>query len=237
MKQLYALVAALVLSCTATLSVSAQNVQLHYDLGRSIYSKDLLSRPTLTTTIEHFRPDSWGSTFYFVDMNYQDNGVQSAYWEIARDIRLWKAPISLHLEYNGGLSNRFSYNDAYLLGASYAYNSEDFSWGYSLTPMYKYLAGYSNPHSWQLTATWYLHLANKLMTVTGFADVWGDRVWEDKVSLVFLGEPQLWLNLNKLRGVSPHFNLSIGTEMEMSYNFNGKDKFYVIPTLALKWTF
>lgn len=237
MKQLYNLVAALVLTCVASLTTQAQNIQLHYDLGKSIYSKDLSARPTLTTTIEHFRPDSWGSTFYFVDMNYQDKGIQSAYWEIARDIRLWQAPLSLHIEYNGGLTNHFSFNNAYLIGASYAYNASDFSWGYSLTPMYKYLAGYDSPHSWQLTGTWYLHLADKLVTFSGFADVWGDRMWGGKFSTVFISEPQLWVNLNRLPEVSPSFNLSVGTEVEMSYNFNSPEKFYVIPSLALKWTF
>ena len=38
------------------------------------------------------------------------------------------------------------------------------------------------------------------------------------------------------------FNLSLGTELELSNNFvfnkNGRnDKFYAVPTLAAKWTF
>ena len=41
--------------------------------------------------------------------------------------------------------------------------------------------------------------------------------------------------LNKIDGVNDKFNLSVGTEVEVSNNFyKGRD--YVIPTLALKWT-
>ena len=39
---------------------SAQNIQLHYDIGREC----------ATTTVEMFRPDGGGSTFFFIDMDY-----------------------------------------------------------------------------------------------------------------------------------------------------------------------
>lgn len=219
-------------------SLQAQNVQLHYDMGKHVYSSDYSARPALTTTVEMFKPDRFGSSFFFVDMNYQAKGIASAYWEIARDIRLWKAPVSLHLEYNGGLSNQFSYNDAYLVGASYAYNEASYRWGITLTPMYKHLAGQGKPHSAQLTAVWYWHLAKGLVSLTGFADLWGDRNFNSENMTVFLTEPQIWVNLNKLKGVPEDFNLSVGGEVEMSYNFPVQNsKFYAIPTLALKWTF
>ena len=34
----------------------AQNIQLHYDFGRSLYDKDLKGRPLLTSTVEKFHP-------------------------------------------------------------------------------------------------------------------------------------------------------------------------------------
>ena len=46
----------------------AQNVQLHYDFGHSIYD-ELSTRPKLTTTVEMFKADKWGSTFFFIDMD------------------------------------------------------------------------------------------------------------------------------------------------------------------------
>ena len=92
----------------------AQNIQLHYDFGRSLYDKDLKERPLLTSTVEKFHPDTWGSTYFFVDMDYTSEGVASAYWEIAREVKFWKGPFSAHLEYNGGLAKGFSYKNAYL---------------------------------------------------------------------------------------------------------------------------
>ena len=61
----------------ASLGAFAQNVQLHYDFGHNLYKgkngKDLQSRGYLTTTVEQFKPDSWGSTYYFIDMDYMSN--------------------------------------------------------------------------------------------------------------------------------------------------------------------
>ena len=47
---------------------------------------------------------------------------------------------------------------------------------------------------------------------------------------------RLVVNLNRIKGVNKNFNLSVGSEVELSNNFGGRDGFYVIPTLALKWT-
>ena len=59
--------------------------------------------------------------YFFVDMDYTSEGVASAYWEIAREIKFWKGPFSAHLEYNGGLSKGMSYKNAYLAGATYTF--------------------------------------------------------------------------------------------------------------------
>ena len=105
----------------------AQNIQLHYDLGRALY-KSLDERPWVTTTVEMFKADKWGSTYFFVDMDYTDKGVSSAYWEISRELKFWKAPVSAHVEYNGGLNY---INNAFLGGATYSWNSNDFFPRYS----------------------------------------------------------------------------------------------------------
>lgn len=211
----------------------AQNIQLHYDFGRALYSNDLCNRPRLTTTVEKFHPDSWGSTFFFVDMDYTNNGVASAYWEIARELQFWKGPFSAHVEYNGGLAKEFSYNNAYLLGATYTYNNASFTKGFTLTAMYKYIQKHSSPNSFQLTGTWYVNFHKGLYSFCGFADWWRERT--SFGSTVFITEPQFWVNLNKIKGVNEKFNLSFGTEWEISNDFVG-DGLYLNPTLALKWT-
>lgn len=214
----------------------AQNVQLHYDFGHSMYNKDLSVRPKLTTTIENFKVDKWGNTFFFVDMDYTSEGIASAYWEVARELRFWEAPVSIHLEYNGGLCRSFSYDNAFLLGGTYAFNASDFSYGFTLTSMYKYI--HKSQHTAQFTTTWYYHGADGLFTFCGFLDLWRQKQpGTDKQVMVLLSEPQFWFNLNALKGVDNDFNLSLGGEVEISSNFARADKFTVIPTLAMKWTF
>lgn len=218
------------------LTAVAQNVQLHYDFGRALYDENA-TRPELTTTVEMFRPDKWGSTFFFVDMDYADNEVKSAYWEITRELKFWKAPVSLHVEYNGGLNY---IKDAYLAGATYGWNSKDFSKGWTFTPMYKYISDNEDPHNFQLTATWYLHMFDGKLSFTGFADFWREKHVDsagNSHDFVFLAEPQLWLNFNRFKWADKDFNLSVGTEVEVSNNFALFDGFYVIPTLAVKWEF
>ncbi|MDH6306864.1 hypothetical protein M2459_002119 [Parabacteroides sp. PF5-5] len=232
MRKHLALTAFTLLSLCAT----AQNIQLHYDFGGSIYSKDLDGRPALTSTVEMFRPDKWGSTFFFIDMDYKSEGIVSGYWEIARELQFWQNPFSVHVEYNGGLTKSFPFQNAYLLGGTYTYNSQDFKKGFTFTPMYKYIQKHDSPHNFQLTATWYLHFAREgLCTFSGFAD-W----WREKTSVgdfIFMAEPQFWVNLNKIKGIDENFNLSVGSEVELTYNFANRDGFYAIPTVAIKWTF
>lgn len=212
-----------------------QNVQLHYDFGGALYDKDLKERPDFTTTIEMFKPDKWGNTYFFVDMDYYSKGVAAAYWEIARELKFWNNPFSAHIEYNGGTSNSFSYNNCYLGGATYTYNNAFFSKGFSFSTLYKYIQKHKSPNNFQLTGTWYMHFSEGLLTFSGFADWWREETQSG--NFIFLTEPQFWVNLNKVKGIDDQFKLSIGTEVELSHNFGGRNGFYAIPTLAVKWSF
>ena len=217
---------------TLTYGGIAQNIQLHYDAGRFIYD-DMGGRPLFTSTVEMFKTDKWGSTFFFVDMDYKSNGVAAAYWELARELKFWKGPISAHIEYNGGLNY---IQNAYLLGATYTYNNSDFSAGYSLSAMYKHIQKHDEPHNFQITGVWYLNFAkNNMCTFSGFADLWREKTVNG--DFIFLAEPQFWLHLNKLKGFDDKFNLSIGTEVELSNNFAARDGFYAVPTAAIRWDF
>lgn len=224
------------LSCAAQL-----NVQLHYDLGHTMYGGDLDNRQRLTATVENFTADKWGSTYFFIDADWSDNAVRGAYGEISRELQFWKAPIAAHVEYNGGLNSFGSFNDAYLVGPAYNWNSKDFSKGVSVQVMYKYLAKHAqNKHSWQVTGVWRNTFAKGLCTFSGFLDVWHDNAVDG--NLIVLSEPQFWFNLAPLKRVSDDFKLSLGTEVEISNNFvypvkGMNNRFYAIPTLACKWTF
>lgn len=100
--------------------------------------------------------------------------------------------------------------------------------------MYKYIQKHKSPNNFQLTGTWYINFCHNLLTFSGFADWWREET--DYGKTIFLTEPQFWVNLNRIKGVNKNFNLSIGSEVELSNNFGNRDGFYAIPTLALKWT-
>ena len=217
------------------LSVSSQNIQLLYDFGHLMYG-DLKERPQLTATFEMFHPDPWGSTYFFVDMDINGRGIQSGYTELARELTFWKLPVSIHLEYNGGLDNTMSFMNAYLGGATYSYHNVDSPCGVSFSAMYKYLQNHAQPNSFQLTLVWYYHFYRNMFTFSGYADFWREpRDWLG-TEFIFMSDPQFWFNINALKGVNPKANLSIGTELKFSCNFLQKG-FTFIPTAALKWTF
>lgn len=212
-----------------------QNLQLHYDFDRR----------SVTSTVEMFRADGSGSTFFFVDLDYSPK-VTGAYWEIARELCFWKESkaswLSVHVEYNGGLNTQAgSFNNAFLGGLTYSGHSEDWSETWSLSAMYKLIpgtvtaAGDKQDHNFQITGVWNLDFFDHWISFNGFADYWREaRAWQG-TKFIFLAEPQLWVNLNKVRGWDK-VNLSLGTEVELSNNFVRKG-FCVMPTLAAKWNF
>ena len=233
-----------------TVAAPAQNVQLHYDLGHSLYN-DLGNRPSVTTTVEMFKPDTWGSTYLFTDIDYQRDGVAGAYWEIAREFNVTKnKQWAFHVEYNGGLNsdedtwNVTRFQHAVLAGGAWNWHSADFSRTFSVQALWKYY--FKNRHygarpfnGFQLTEVWGIHFAKGFCTFSGFCDLWYDPSANGK--WIVISEPQFWWNLNKFKGWEK-INLSVGTEWELSNNFVWNDKgehnrFYFIPTIAAKWTF
>lgn len=245
------IVIALVACFALGIYAKAQNVQLHYDLGED--------RKMVTTTIEMFKPDKWGSTFFFVDLDYScdarnvDNGVSLAYWEIARSFK-WNESQKFEprIEFNSGVAlgknfvdpdlpnMGFPIKNAWLLGGQYTFNSADFSKILTLQANLKQIKDGKkdgdNLTGFQLTAVWAVQLMKGKLSLTGFADFWREDVgvYDDNDNFdvkeyVFLTEPQIWYNTCK--------NFSIGGEIEISNNFALNDGLMVNPTLAAKWTF
>ncbi len=212
-------------------SSNAQNIQLHYDLGEE--------RKLFTSTVEMFRPDKYGSTFFFIDLDYGsdernvDNGVSLAYWEIARAFK-WteKQAIMPRVEYNGGTmsvggSTFVPIENCWLAGLEHTWASADFSKILTLQANYKYIQDKEDA-SFQLTAVWTFNMLNNKLSFLGFADFWKEEMYWGTKKFRFLTEPQLWYNF------CPHF--AAGTEIELSSNF-AEDGFQVNPTLAVKYTF
>ncbi len=212
-------------------SVNAQNIQAHYDFGKD--------RKLVTTTVEMFKPDQYGSTFFFIDMDYSSdarnvsNGLSLAYWEIARAFK-WNENQKFmpRAEYNGGVfkldgvdSPFIPIENAFLAGIERTWASADFSKILTLQANYKYIQDKEDA-AFQLTAVWTVQMLKGKLSFLGFADFWKEEMFWG-TNYRFLTEPQLWYNFSK--------NFSVGTEIELSNNFVGKE-FVVNPTIALKWT-
>jgi hypothetical protein len=214
----------------------AQSVQLHYDFGHLMYDQ-LERRPSLTSTIDYLGRDRWGRTFFFVDMDYQDNGVKSAFFKFERKLRFWSLPLDWHVEYNGGLNNETSYSDAYITGLSYSFGGGNHTWGLTIAPLYKYMARAKYRHTPQLSGAWFLQFAEGRISLSGFFDLWGKDLGGEDPSVAFMSEPQFWINLYNIPAFPSDVKLSIGGEVELSYNRIGQGRFYAIPTIATKWSF
>ena len=201
--------------------IEAQNLQVFYDTERKC----------VTSTIEMFRPDAFGSTFFFVDMDYAPTAF-NAYTEIAREFCFWQDSelnwLSAHAEFNGSF-----FSNAWLLGATYSGHSNDFSKTWSVTASYKATFGafVSQPHGFQLTGVWGISFAKGWCSFSGFADF-----WYEGNSYIFISEPQFWVNLKNIKGWE-NIPLSIGGEVELANNFAGTPGFAVRPALGAKWTF
>ena len=247
------LVAAMLLAGLGT-AVAQTNIQEMYDFNRGHF----------TTTLEMFQADKWGSTFFFTDIYHPSDatGPTDYYTEIARGINLWQntklAPLSLHVEWNGGRGVGYTVNNAWLFGVEYFLHNADYSNTFTFELMYKAIEGATDNIPVQFTFVWGMKnlCGVKGLVFSGFLDVWGEKnTWVNEdlstedTKLVILSEPQLWYNVGQHFGCE---NLFVGGEVELAYNFSGGWKpatfplgvyanqnkgFTFAPAAGIKWVF
>lgn len=218
-----------------TVGICGQNLQLHYDFGNG--------RHYVTSTLEMFKPDDCGATFWFVDIDYNDgesaNSASLAYWEIARYITLpflknspALSKISATVQYNDGLNTFGGFGSVWLGGMSYPIDLKIITLNTDL--LYRHAE--KQPGNFQLTLVWFKSFFENKLVFTGFMDIWGQENFDGDAGgtdaqLVLLSEPQLWFNVTQ--------HLGLGGELEISRNFiyaaGAVWKF--MPTLGLKWEF
>ena len=217
------------------------NLQIFYDFGPD--------RQHVTTTLEGFYNDNWGNTFFFIDHDFgkDANGKvfspSGTYFEIARCLNFWQnsalAPLSLQVEYNGGVYNGYGINNAFLTGVDYFVHNADFSNTFNFKLLGKtFSKGVTSDIPLQFTFVWGCDDFCKApgLRFSGFLDIWGER-FDGKQSFVLISEPQLWYNVGRWFKCP---NLHIGTEIEFSYNFNSGTPgsgFMCNPCLGVKWCF
>lgn len=235
--------------CLGATKAKAQvNAQLFYDFGSD--------RKFVTLTLEMFKQDKWGNTYFFIDHDFNyDQHVEGpnlapggTYFEIARCLNFWQNSaiknLSLHVEYNGGITASYPINNAWLVGLDYFVHSDDFKNTLNLKALYKNIQKKDSDVPMQFTVVWAMNdlFGVKGLKFDGFADFW----WEDHAvdfsaegscdmkSTVFITEPQLWYNVGQHFGCD---NLSLGTEIELSNNFGSTGGFKCRPCLGVKWDF
>lgn len=199
-----------------------QNLQVLYDSGSG--------RNYVTTTLEMFKPDAFGSTFWFVDFNYNQPGNYGAsvgYLEIARVINLPYTKLQGTVQYNDGVAPWGSLGPVWLGGVHVPVKLPYFP--FSIEFLYR-----SNPHAesahFQTTVAWFKPFLGNRVTTSGFLDIWSsdDPAGTGKRWIV-LAEPQLWYQVWD--------NASIGGELEISHNFMPTGDWEFKPALGLKWIF
>jgi len=232
--------------------VSAQtNLQLQYDFERQ----------SITSTLEMFKSDKGGSTYFFVDYIYglnSDNGTTTApsetYFEFSRALNFWHnsflKDFSLHLEYDGGLGiypgkvnlQGYGINHAFLAGFEYQFHDKEYKNTLTLQTLYKEILDCNQLAPLQFTLVWGCQdiFGAKGLSFSGFADMWfQDKLFHNeenaplKAQTTFLSEPQLWYNVGRFIGA---YGLNIGGEVECSVNFTDLG-FKCRPCAGIKWVF
>jgi hypothetical protein len=224
------------------LFIEAQNLQLHYDLGKE--------RKFYTATLEMFRPDSLGSTYWFVDLDFNFPGnprsMSATYWEISRDFYIpWlKSNPSLkslgfHLEYNDGFTAfkdssemmlAASYNSVFLTGFSYPVKIGKVR--ITTQALFRMPRGMDGFPDFQLTLVWFQPVFRNRILITGFIDFWTQDKYAEpqKKEVVIQTEPQFWFLFRP--------KLAVGSELEISKNFPaGPQRWRINPTVAFRWEF
>lgn len=204
----------------------SQNLQVHYDFNSD--------REYVTTTLEMFKPDKLGSTFWFVDMDYDsgdpNKSVSLSYWEIARYFTLpgLNNRLSATIQYNDGNALWGPLHSVWLGGASYFMPVGKGNCSVDL--LLRHMDVSDSP-DYQLTFVWFYPLLNGKLQFMGFLDYWTQDIAGEKRG-VLLAEPQLWYQICPA--------IAVGGEVEISQNFLYglyEEDVKVFPTVGLKWTF
>ncbi len=196
-------------------------MQIHYDFTKN--------RKYVTTTLEMYKPDEYGATFWFADFDYNDNieskSISLAYWEIARYLTIpSKTNLSASIQYNDGvMAGVGGLGSIWLTGLSYSTNYSGFNLSSDL--LFRKKGG---NNGYQLTFVWFRTLLQNKLVISGYFDYWVSR-FDSINDYVVLTEPQIWYNINN--------RLMVGSEIEISKNFLQSEDIKIYPTIAFKWTF
>lgn len=189
----------------ANLMAVDADIQIFYDFGSKNTVCDNQRGDRVTTTVELFHPDKWGSTFFFVDFDYSlhnsssdqsdpKNSIFGAYWEITRNLNFWQntkaKDLSVHVEYDGGLGifgqkvvqGGYGINHAVLVGPEYFLHTADYKNTFNLQLLFKYIAD-----DWNMWKD-----GNGNLVPLQFTFLWSCRDFCTASGLTFTGFIDIW---------------------------------------------
>ena len=256
------------LFCALTVSAHAgTNLQLFYDFGSLGTACANQRTNRVTTTLELFYGDPWGSTFAFIDLDYNihpndpKNTPFQGYFEIARCLNFWQntkaKDLSIQVEYNGGLGlykddlgdiRGYGINHAALVGLNYCLHTEDYKNIFNLEILYKYIVDdynkLANNVPLQFTFVWGCDDFCTAPGLSGFLDIWGAK------QSVYDRKTDTWTDPTKQSFVlisEPQLWYNVGRWFkcpnlnigtEIEVSYNFTGKgFMCNPFLGIKWCF
>ncbi len=228
-------------------TVSAQSLQLHYDLRHTADpARNSKNFPTLY--FEYFKNQDSGKSFIKpgsflfkmqADFTGERNNMGKFYMQVSQTFRCWRPKIFLNLQYSGGAGitepKQYSF---YILNTFSAGLSYPFKWRtawMSAVLNYKYVS-YANPsHDVLYTLYWWKGLFNYKAEFSGDFSIWtenknhGDEFTRqlNGKRWMFFAEPQCWVKIKN--------QLSAGTRFNINYHVLTTDNvLQVYPSVAIR---
>ena len=205
--------------------------------------------PVTSAIVESWAPDNWGDTYLNAGFGFKATpfSIYTGWLDVARNFNFWhNVPIlkdfSIQAEFNGR-TNMDNFNA--LFGISYTLPMENNVLRASV--LYKtFSGGATSLLPMQLTLLWRLYdiFGVQGLDFRGTARGWGEvtKYWygDDKPMeadpdiFIITADPQIWYSVGQYFGAG---NLSVGGEVELSYNWLGRSGFHIRPSAGIKIQF
>lgn len=234
-------------ACLFSTLLSAQNLQLHYDLRHTVDpARNPHNFPTLY--FEYFKSRDSGHAFIKpssfllkteADLQGSGNNIGKFYLQISQSFRCWKPKIFLQLQYSGGAGITEPKQYSYYITNTYAAGIEThLMWKgtlFSSVLFYKYVP-YTRPtHDFLYTLYWWRGLFHYKLELPGDFSIWTENKDHGDAATAglrgkrfsFFAEPQIWYNLNPV--------LAVGSKINFYYHVNTVENvLQMYPTIAVK---
>jgi hypothetical protein len=233
----------LVLGILTQYSISAQNIQFHYDFRHSI-DPELNRKNYSSLSFEYFKElDSLGSFLFKAqsDLNGEDANIGQTYIQVSQTIKFWEPEVFLSFRFSGGLgvaSSNYGYYLVNNFGLGVSYPFQCLGAYFNLNVQYRYTAYEAPSHDPQFVFYFWKGLFNYRLAFAGSMVMWTENRNQGTgynpqltgKKFAFFGDPQIWL---RIKG-----GFLLGSRINLYYNLIGDEKkLKVYPTFGAQYKF